>query len=292
MLINKYTCKIKFIAIILIILFLASMLAPVVGSVLSQHVAAVPADDEAIIEPVTEPAISEPEPTEPEIVLNDEPVLFPECTYITWYDIDLCNEYINEISLAVDTINTAIESAEYTEDALLKMRLELDRLNSIISYTEADVRHYTTWEEEHYYAAKTWLFFKQQGYSDVVTSAIIGNMMAETGGGTLDLNPTIYGGNGGYYGLCQWSLYYKPIMADMPFEHQLVFLTQDMPIEFKYFGKCYRRGFTYEDFLAMEDPGEAGYVFAVVYERCESSNFSWRRSLAKKAYNYFTSGVE
>ena len=44
---------------------------------------------------------------------------------------------------------------------------------------------------------------KNLGWNDYVCAGILGNMMAEAGGGTLDLQTTIYGN--GFYGLCQWN---------------------------------------------------------------------------------------
>ena len=221
-----------------------------------------------------------------------DPVTFPELTYIALFDIDACNLYIDEVRVAVSKVEAAIESEKYTDQAEGIMRQEVTRLYSIIAYTEADIRHYTTQEQEHYYAAKVWQFFKQRGYNDAVTSAIIGNMMIETSGGTLELRPEIYSSGKGFYGLCQWSLYYKPFMSGKTFEEQLEYLDSDMQKEFESFGFCYKRGFTYEDFLAMEDPAQAALAFAKVYERCGSGSYGLRKQAANRAYNYFTVGTE
>ena len=164
---------------------------------------------------------------------------------------------------------------------------EQTRLDRVAAFAEADVRQYTQWESDHYYAAKTWQFLMRQGYSEVVASAIIGNMMIETSGGTLNLKPSVYSPGGSFYGLCQWSLYYRPNVANMSFEDQLTYLHNDMEKEFNTFGFCYRSGFTYEDFLAMTDPRQAALAFAKVYERCGSGSYSIRQTAATKAYNYF-----
>jgi hypothetical protein len=120
-----------------------------------------------------------------------------------------------------------------------------------------------------------------------VTCGIIGNMMIETSGGTLDLKPYIYSPSGNYYGLCQWSQKYYPGTKDLPFEHQLDYLLGSMPWEFNTFGKNYKTGFKYEDFLKMTDPAEAALAFAKSYERCCPASYEMRQEAAIKAYNYF-----
>ena len=143
------------------------------------------------------------------------------------------------------------------------------------------------WEEEYYYATKTWEYLRQRNFSQAATCGIIGNMMIETSGGTLDLKPNIYSPSGNYYGLCQWSLKYYPGSKDLPFEHQLDYLLGTMPWEFNTFGWLYKKGFTFEDFIALEDPEEAALIFAKVYERCSSASYKLRQEAALKASSYF-----
>jgi hypothetical protein len=112
-------------------------------------------------------------------------------------------------------------------------------------------------------------------------------MMIETSGGELCLNPTIYNDTGDYYGLCQWSLFYRPEAAGMSFDEQLNYLMSDIEKEFNTFGKCYRKGFDYKDFLTMTDPAEAAIAFAAVYERCGVGSYHIRKQAAREAFNYF-----
>jgi hypothetical protein len=144
------------------------------------------------------------------------------------------------------------------------------------------------WEEEHYYATKVWEYLRQKGFSQEVTCAIIGNMMIETSGGSLDLKPTIYSPSGNYYGLCQWSKKYYPEAHGLSFEQQLEFLLNNIEWEINTFGKCYKEGFKYKDFLAMTDPAEAALAFAKSYERCGSASYEMRQEAAEKAYEYFS----
>jgi hypothetical protein len=233
--------------------------------------------------PTTPPTAVEDAKTE----FNNEPVMFHELNYSEFYDVNECNTYIAMVFDKVCEIDAALNSGSYTEEAEGYMQQERARLLEIISNLRCDIEKYSLWETEYYYAAKTWEFLMKRGYSKIVASAILGNMMVETSGGTLSLVPVIYDPDGAYYGLCQWSLVYKPEVADMPFEEQLEFLDGDMEGEFKTFGWCYSENFTYDEFLNMQDVEEAALAFATVYERCSPEFYQIRKEAALVAYNYF-----
>ena len=220
--------------------------------------------------------------------LISTPLTFPDIEYKTFYDIELSQTFLFEVQAKINQLTLAVKTSKYTPLAIEMMGQELRRLQSISSAVTSDIDKYQKWEDEYYYATKAWEFFMQRGYSEVIASAIIGNMMIETSGGTLKLNPTIYDPPREYYGLCQWSLHYKPFMADMSFEDQLDYLDSDMEKEFKTFGFLFKKAFTYEDFLSMTDPAEAALAFAKVYERCASRGYNARMQAAIIAYDYFT----
>jgi hypothetical protein len=238
------------------------------------------------IEPLT--------PSKPaeEIVIerNNTPIFFSELEYKRIFNTAEAADYIVELESALNILSEAISSEEYSSIAVAAMMDEYDRIQDTCIRVQADIDKYLIWENEHYYATKTFLFLKQQGYNDAVVCGIIGNMMIETSGGSLNLNPTIYHPSGNYYGLCQWSLKYYPQSNDMSFEEQLELLLDTISYEFSAFGKLYKKGFTYEDFLAVTDSSEAAYIFAKVYERCNSISFDLRRQAAEDAYKYFILG--
>lgn len=156
--------------------------------------------------------------------------------------------------------------------------------------TEQDEDHsdkIQQWEEEHYYATKVWEYLRQEGFSQEVTCAIIGNMMIETSGGSLDLSPTIYSPSGNYYGLCQWSREYCPEAQGLSFAQQLDYLLETIQWEFNTFGWLYEEDFDYKSFLEMTDPAEAALAFAKSYERCSPASYEMRQEAAEKAYEYF-----
>ena len=137
-------------------------------------------------------------------------------------------------------------------------------------------------------ATTTWLYLKELGYNDYVCAGILGNMMTECGGNTLNLQPHIIGGNW-FYGICQWSKSYYPQIWGADLDEQLELLGNTMEEEFNSFGKLYKRYFNYTKFIALTDMREAALAFAQVYERCGSNTYSIRQDNAEKAYNYYVS---
>ena len=65
---------------------------------------------------------------------------------------------------------------------------------------------------------------KNLGWNDYVCAGIMGNLMAETGGQTLDLDPKAYSSNKNYYGICQWSKKYYAEVHKKDLEFQCDFL--------------------------------------------------------------------
>ena len=99
------------------------------------------------------------------------------------------------------------------------------------------------------------------GYSEVASAAILGNMMNECGGNTLELNPYIYGGSGRYYGLCQWALCYNSKVNGLDITDQLLYLHETIESNMKQFGG------SFEEFNSLESPEYAGIYFNKYYER-------------------------
>jgi hypothetical protein len=140
-------------------------------------------------------------------------------------------------------------------------------------------------------ATKIWNFLKNDlGYSDAVAAGVMGNLMAEVGGQTLNIQPGLYGHgtNKGYYGICQWSKKYYPAVQGQDLDFQLYFLQQTVEGQFKTYGRLYQSGFTYADFCALEDEQAAALAFAKVYERCGSGSYNVRQRNATKALEYYT----
>lgn len=137
---------------------------------------------------------------------------------------------------------------------------------------------------EYPVATTIWNYLKDLGYNDYVAAGILGNMMAEVGGQTLNIQPTL--SNGTYYGICQWKLRYYPSVNGLGTEGQLDLLASTIEKEFNEFG--YMSGYSYEEFLNIQDEQVAALAFAKTYERCGSGSHSVRQKNATKALEYFT----
>jgi hypothetical protein len=220
------------------------------------------------------------------IQLLDSPIVVVDLQYKSFYDINLSTDYLYEITEIINQLNDACDSGKYTEEAIAEMEQMKANIVSVKEAIAADIALYERWESEHYYAAKVWEYLKQRGYTDAVASGIIGNMMIETSGGSLDLKPTVYNPSGKYYGLCQWNKGYG--LHGASFEKQLEYLDSSLEETFRAHGYRYKPGFTYEDFMSMTDPAKAALAFTKVYERCYSCSYGIRQQAAQKAYNYFT----
>lgn len=228
------------------------------------------------------------------VVLNLE--ILCHCNSNNQYEIDKAN-YMRRKELA-HTIAECARELGYDEDSYMiyQARLEWEKADSALCILEAehnqpieeveeDLSAMTSKFDEYPIGAEIWYYFIDKGYSPYVVAGIMGNIMTEAGGQTLNINPTIYGGD--YYGICQWSLYYNPQIKGADLEEQLMFLATSMPSEFNNFGSKYKMGFKYDDFLRMTNVKDAAEAFAKCYERCASSSYNIRKQNAEKAYEYF-----
>ena len=165
-------------------------------------------------------------------------------------------------------------------------------VDEVLAAYSADLEYTVFWNQkaaEYPVATQIWLSMKEQGWNDNVCAGILGNIMAECGGHTLNIQWNIYDYSGWFYGICQWSLYYIPEASGLSLENQLDLLYNTIESEFDYAGFCYYSGFTYDDFLQMTDYRNAALAFAKVYERCGSASHSIRQANAQIAYEYFAS---
>lgn len=172
-------------------------------------------------------------------------------------------------------------NAELANKTYKARRAELEKI-------EAEKAEAAKWEkkaQEYPVATQVWRFMKDQGWNDYVCAGIMGNLMAEVGGQTLNLQWWLYGGN--YYGICQWSGYYCPYIQGADLETQCEYLKNTIKTELDNYGFCYSSGFNYNSFLALTDCQAAAKAFAQCYERCASYTYSVRQSNAVTAYNYF-----
>ena len=137
---------------------------------------------------------------------------------------------------------------------------------------------------EYPIATEIWQYMKNLGWTDYVCAGIMGNLMAECGGQTLNIQPLI---QGTYYGMCQWSKTWYPEVWGQNLQGQLDFLNKTIKNEFQIFGGLYQKGFDFNQFLNLTNEKEAALAFAKCYERCYHAYYGVRQVNATTAYNYF-----
>ena len=161
--------------------------------------------------------------------------------------MDELEELIDECAARMDAAKQMKESAEnlgYHDEHAVILLAEQEYENA-----KADKKFYKNAlkkQEEKYWnkkrnqypvATEIWLYLKDEGYNDYVCAGILGNLMAEVGGQTLNINPLRSGH--GYYGMCQWSTKYYPKVVGEDLNGQLEFLNSNIKIIIK--NNNYRR---------------------------------------------------
>lgn len=228
------------------------------------------------------------EPTQEDLI--DDPILYSEVGYQVPVSYEEAMNQVEVLHTYIEELETASSSELYSEDAIIAMKFEAERLHECLKLYESDIDRFCRWMEEYPVATDVWFYLRKQGLSESVVAGIIGNMMIETGGQTLKLRPKVYSSSGGFYGLCQWSMKYYPKARDLDTYGQLEFLLSTIKREFDKYGFVYKKNFTYEDFLSLESPKDVALAFAKVYERCGSGSYNARKKCAQVAYNYFVLG--
>jgi hypothetical protein len=130
-------------------------------------------------------------------------------------------------------------------------------------------------------ATQVWNGLKAIGLNDYVCAGIIGNIMTEVGGQTLDISRWPQYSQKNYYGICQWAGGRKQRLLNdfgTTLNDQIRFLSVEL---FEVIPKG-------NSFYNMQDEKQAALYFAKYYERCGSSSYNVRQSNATKALQYFT----
>lgn len=181
---------------------------------------------------------------------------------------------------------SAIEMAK-TEwnNAQLKKEYYQDRYDEL--YEELDLAKWDAKMAEYPEATTIWLYMKDLGWSDYVCAGIMGNMVAECGGATLALQPTIYDSSRHFYGICQWSKTWYGDIHGADLLTQCNFLRDTIKFEIDTFGYAYKKNFNFDTFLSMTNEKDAAKAFAVTYERCAEWTYGVRQKYATMAYDYF-----
>ena len=212
-----------------------------------------------------------------------------------WYEYVSVGEYLHDLRvqrMMLDTTHPDYSRVNriLTNEILRMEELEIKYFEDYNRLLEIETEN-SKWVarmDEYPVATTVWLFLKEEmGYSDEACAGIIGNMMAECGGHTLELKWWLYNSTN-HYGLCQWSAVYYPVMQGASLEEQLEYMITSFPEVINKYGYLYRTDFAHDDYATMTDAGDAAYAFCIIYER-PGGNQNHRRSLAEQALTYFTS---
>lgn len=245
-------------------------------------------NNETIIEENQTTIISEELTTVSEITSAVVPTIK---LYYTFEDkLELIKTYSDkEPQSTTEEVTTVIEVL-YTQERTTAKSLTIETYTEEeYDYQESEeiVDDYVNYEDYGGYSAATtvWNYLRSLGYNKAICAGIIGNMMSECGGHTLDLQWWIY--DDGFYGICQWYVSYYPAINGTGLYTQLDYLASTIVYEFNTFGFKYYDGFDYEAFLQIDNYYDAAIAFAKCYERCASWTYDSRTTNAAKAYNYF-----
>ncbi len=142
-------------------------------------------------------------------------------------------------------------------------------------------------EEDYYYARVIWNYLRyEMGLNKWCAAGIMGNIMTECGGQTLNIQPYITNSSG-HYGICQWNLKYFPEVRGKNIHGQLEFLNSTLRWILNDYGDRYYDGFNYEKFIVITNEKEAAKAFAHGYEGCGSYCAPRRLDHATEALKYF-----
>ena len=256
-------------------------------------------DSAASSDPATPVATMKIENPTEEVKVPEVLKHFKEMTYVESNDkavltaeLETCKDYESRLINLMNNKDLADER-HLVEEELIDVRGLISEYQEQVSAIEAEeARIEAMWSEksgEYPVATQVWRYMKEElGWNDYVCAGVMGNMMAEVGGQTLNLQPYLYGHSGAnYYGLCQWSSRYFPSVQGADVDAQLDFLASTVKQALDTYGHLFKNGLDYEAFCNLTDAEDAAMAFAKAYERCGSGSYGVRQTNALKAYNYF-----
>lgn len=248
---------------------------------------------ETIVEETQAPteAEIEPEPeTEPPIIIE-----YREYSYVSNLSENDLNSMIEEVIEYIDYL----ESFSIDSIALLD---EIDAMNVLLEKYSLDLetaitkrQYFEKCAEQYPEATQIWFYMKEKfGWSDIICAGIMGNIMAEIGGGSpegaLGFGDKWKIDKASGLGMFQWTAgrrkEIKIISGNAPtIEQQLNFMYNEL------YGS---NGVTQQvksneldAILNAETPEQVAVNFARYFERCASFSYTPRKNYARFAYNYF-----
>ncbi len=182
------------------------------------------------------------------------------------------------------TIHNLEQIISEKDTQIQELEKTIKELNATIKDLKASISKGTTSSSTlsgYEQTRQVWNHLRGLGLNEYVCAGIIGNIMAEVGGQTLDISAWPQCNGNGYYGICQWAGSRKQRLLNdfgTTLEDQLRFLSVEL---FEVIPKG-------NSFYNMQDEKEAALYFAKYYERCGTGSYSVRQTNATKALEYFT----
>ena len=140
------------------------------------------------------------------------------------------------------------------------------------------------------YAERVWDYLRSLGFSEAGAAGVLGNMMEECGGHTLNLNPQAQNPGSGAFGLVQWlyvGYYQNGMYVGMPFEDQLRYLGTN---SYGSIQAVITRACGSSQYNALKNatsPENAALIFENCYEISQQA-LDHRQRHAREAYNAFS----
>ena len=197
------------------------------------------------------------------------------------------NEEIKNLEGAVEDLKKSNKKQSTTVKTSTKSSTTVSKGSSATNSKNPDSSATNTTETtspvpdgDYSQARQVWNHLVSMGLNKYVCAGIMGNIMAEVGGQTLDISRWPTYSKGSYYGICQWGGSRRSRLLNSygkSLNDQLSFLSVELY-------EVIPKG---NSFYNMQDEKEAALYFAKYYERCGSGSYSVRQRNATKALNYF-----
>jgi len=193
-------------------------------------------------------------------------------------------ECARELGYAEDHIIIREASSRWwAEQRIIDALHEQDTETVQIPAPEPGVTITEAQKEEYPVACGVWRYLREDmGLNPYVAAGIMGNMMQECGGNTLNLQPYLCVNN--FLGLCMWYSPYTDgrLLYGADVTDQLEYLKDTLETNIEYFGG------DYEYFTSLESATDAAWYFSEYYER--GGWHSVRARNAETALEYFGEG--
>ena len=206
---------------------------------------------------------------------------------VTINELEIYIALLEETKAGLPTDHADYEQAVFIIDETL---CELEEIIHCYLVDLEELIEEAQWAEkmaEYPVATTVWLYMREHfGWSEVVCAGVMGNIMAEIAGGTLDFDDWDCNVP---YGMFQWTkgrrASIKKIYGNKPtVEEQLEFMFDEL-----YGTDGVRQQISDKDrekFLNSSTPEDAAMIFCRKFERPRGKGIS-RKKYARKAYEYF-----